>query len=197
MIRAGRRGGVRTFVAVHLDPSTRAALATASAELRAHAGELPIAWVAPENFHVTVKFLGGIDEARVPAVIAALHTAATGRPAFDVEIRALGAFPSPTRPRVLWAGVAEGGEPLGALAAAVEDALTSLGFAREARAFAAHVTLARVREPRRAPALAEALASEATRSFGRVAVREATLMRSDLSPRGARYTPLASAPLSG
>ena len=195
MIRAGRRGGVRTFVAVHLDPSTRAALATASAELRAHAGELPIAWVAPENFHVTVKFLGGIDEARVPAVIAALHTAATGRPAFDVEIRALGAFPSPTRPRVLWAGVAEGGEPLGALAAAVEDALAPLGFEREARAFAAHVTLARVREPRRAPALAAALGAAASRRFGRVTIDHLALMRSDLSPRGARYTPLSTVPL--
>ena len=180
MIRAGRRGGVRTFVAVHLDPSTRAALATASAELRAHAGELPIAWVAPENFHVTVKFLGGIDEARVPAVIDALHTAAAGRPAFDVEIRALGAFPSPTRPRVLWAGVAEGGEPLGALAAAVEDALAPLGFEREAR---------------RAPALAAALGAAASRRFGRVTIDHLALMRSDLSPRGARYTPLSTVPL--
>ena len=195
MIRAGRRGGVRTFVAVHLDPSTRAALATASAELRAHAGELPIAWVAPENFHVTVKFLGGIDEGRVPAVIDALRAAAAGRRAFDVEIRALGAFPSPTRPRVLWAGVAEGGEPLGALAAAVEDALAPLGFEREARAFAAHVTLARVREPRRAPALAAALGAAASRRFGRVTIDHIALMRSDLSPRGARYTPLSTVPL--
>ena len=170
MIRAGRGSVVRTFVAAHLDPNTRSTLAVASVELRAHAGELPIAWVAPENFHITVKFLGGIDEARVPAVIAALHTAAAGRPAFDVEIRSLGAFPSPARPRVLWAGVAEGGEPLGALAAAVEDALAPLGFEREARAFAAHVTLARVREPRRAPALAAALGAAASRRFGRVTI---------------------------
>src|SRR5207244_7542987 len=100
-------------------------------------------------------------------------------------------------PRVLWAGLVAGREALAALADTVDTALGRLGFLREDRAFSPHVTLARVREPRRAPALADALASEATPSFGRVAVREATLMRSDLSPRGARYTPLASAPLSG
>jgi 2'-5' RNA ligase len=180
---------------VHLDADTRAALAVSSADLRAHAAELPVSWVAPENLHITVKFLGRIDETRVPAVIEALHTAATGRHAFDLEIVSLGAFPSPTRPRVLWAGVTEGETPLAALAAAVDDALAPLGFPRETRAFTAHVTLARVREPRRTPALAEALAAAAARRFGRLTIEHVALMRSDLSPRGARYTALSTVPL--
>jgi 2'-5' RNA ligase len=97
---------------------------------------------------------------------------------------------------VLWAGLHDGGEALAALAGAIDDALARLGFAREERAFSPHVTLGRVRDPRRAPALAEALAAAATRSFGRVAVREATVMRSDLSPRGARYTRLGGGRLA-
>jgi 2'-5' RNA ligase len=165
--------------------------------LRAHSAELPVSWVASENFHITVKFLGGIDEARVPAVIEALQTATTGRRAFDLEIVSLGAFPSPTRPRVLWAGVTEGEAPLAALAAAVDDALAPLGFPRETRAFTAHVTLARVREPRRTPALGEALAAATTRRFGRLTIEHIALMRSDLSPRGARYTALSTVPLLG
>jgi 2'-5' RNA ligase len=142
-----------------------------------------------------MKFLGGIDEARVPALVEALHVAATDRHGFDLEIASLGAFPSPTRPRVLWAGVTEGQAPLAALAAAVDDALAPLGFPREARPFTAHVTLARVREPRRAPALAAALGAAAARRFGRVTIDHLALMRSDLSPRGARYTALSTVPL--
>jgi 2'-5' RNA ligase len=152
--------------------------------------------VVPENFHVTLKFLGGVDGDRVVSLVDALRVAATGRRAFDLEIVGLGAFPTATRPRVLWAGVTTGAAPLGALAGAVEDAMAGLGFEREARAFSAHITLGRVREPVRAPALAEALGAAGGRPFGRVAIDRVTLMRSDLSPRGARYTELASIPLS-
>jgi 2'-5' RNA ligase len=177
---------------VHLDADTRAALATAAAELKRHTEALPVSWVAPENFHVTVKFLGHVDDARVQRVIEALHTAARGHAPFDLEVRGLGAFPSTTRARVLWAGLTCGTAALGTLAASVEDALAPLGFAREDRPFSPHITLARVREPRRAPELAEALSVASGRRFGRVAVPEIALMRSDLSPRGARYTTLAS-----
>jgi 2'-5' RNA ligase len=154
-----------------------------------------VSWVAPENFHVTLKFLGSVDDGRVQGVIDALHTAVQGHAPFDLEVSGLGAFPSATRPRVLWAGLAGDIAPLAALAASVEDALDGLGFPREGRAFAPHITLGRVREPGRAPALAEALGAASDRRFGRVAIAETALMRSDLSPRGARYTVLASAVL--
>ena len=163
--------------------------------MRPHAATLPIAWVAPENFHVTVKFLGSIDEAQVSTVTDALHRALAHHRAFDVEVATLGAFPSPTRPRVLWAGIADGSAALAEIAVSVDDALASLGFAREPRAFAGHVTLGRVREPRRAPALAEAVAAGAGRAFGRVHIGHVALMRSDLSPRGPRYSELATVAL--
>jgi len=156
-----------------------------------------VSWVAPENFHLTLKFLGGVDEARVPDVIDAVHEAVQRHAAFDLSVAGLGAFPSATRPRVLWAGLRDGADALAALAESADGAVARLGFPREDRVFSPHVTLARVREPRRAPALADALAAAAARPFGRVPVRAATLMRSDLSPRGARYTPLAAAALSG
>ncbi len=154
-----------------------------------------MSWVAPENFHVTVKFLGSIDDSRVQSVIDALHTAVRGHTPFDLEVGGLGAFPSATRARVLWAGLVGGAAPLGALAASIEEALAGLGFPREDRAFSPHITLGRVREPGRAPALAEALGAASGRRFGRVTVAETALMRSDLSPRGARYTALASVAL--
>ena len=152
--------------------------------------------MAPENLHVTLKFLGGIDEARVPSVIDALRGAVGRHARFVIEIGELGAFPSATRARVLWAGVTGGDGALAALASTVDTALAGLGFPHEERAFSPHITLGRVREPRRAPALGEALAAGGARRFGRVAVNEITLMRSDLSPRGARYSPLAALQLA-
>jgi 2'-5' RNA ligase len=181
---------------VHLDDATRAAVATASGELRHHAGDLPVSWVAAENFHITLKFLGGVDEARIAVLGDALRGAVDGARAFDLEIVGLGAFPSATRFRVLWAGVAAGLEPLTAIASRVERAMATQGFAPEDRPFSPHVTLGRVREPRRAPALSEALTAGATRRFGHVAIESIALMRSDLSPRGARYTELARLPLT-
>jgi 2'-5' RNA ligase len=152
-----------------------------------------VAWVAPDNLHLTLKFLGGVEAARLDLVATALSAAVAGSTAFDLVIRGLGAFPSPTRPRVLWAGVDEGGAAAGSLARGVDDALAELGFERETSAFSPHVTLGRVRVPRRAPRLADALAAGG--HFGRQPVASVALMRSDLSPRGARYSELATVPL--
>ena len=153
-----------------------------------------VGWVAPENFHITLKFLGAIDLDRVEVVAASLGKAVAGAGAYEVVVEGLGAFPSPTRARVVWAGVKDGHEPLARIAARVEQALAEVGFPPEERAFSAHVTLGRVREPRRNPELAAAIDAAATRRFGARPVGSVSLMRSDLSPRGARYTELVSVP---
>ena len=148
-----------------------------------------MAWVAETNLHVTLKFLGQIEESRVGAITEGLASVAARTPAFALDVRGLGAFPTPARPRVLWVGL-EPAAPLRALAGEVDAALAALGFARESRSFAAHVTLGRVRESRRHPALAAALARPV--QCGRLTVSRVSLMRSELHPRGARYTELAS-----
>src|SRR5262249_62425133 len=94
---------LRLFVAVLLPEDVRQRLAAAVERLRPLAAD--VAWVAPSNFHITLKFLGQVDEARVPVLADALQPAVADRPAFDGAVRGLGAFPSPTRPRVLWAGL--------------------------------------------------------------------------------------------
>jgi len=133
-----------------------------------------------------------VPEARIDAIAGALTGAASDATAFEARFGGLGAFPSATRPRVVWAGVTDGATEMIALADRVDGALEALGFAREARPFSPHVTLGRVCRPGRNPALTDALGGEATREFGRMPVPGASLMRSELSPRGARYTELAS-----
>lgn len=169
----------------------RAELGREIARLRGMASD--IAWVAEANLHVTVKFLGRIDEDHVPAVIDAIRGAVSRTRAFTLGVRGLGAFPSPSRPRVIWAGL-DDASALRALASEVDGRLTALGLPPEARPFAGHVTLGRVRVPRRHPALVEALARPV--DFGRLPVARISLMRSDLHPGGARYTELASVVLA-
>lgn len=155
-----------------------------------------VAWTMPEHLHITLKFLGPIEIAQRTRVAATLARVAAGVPGFDIILRGLGAFPSLTRPRVIWGGVDDGAHALTALAGAVERALVPLGFAGEERGFAPHVTLGRVRQPRHDPTLAEALALAATRDFGAVHVDRIALMRSDLSSKGARHDELATWALS-
>lgn len=173
----------------------RARLTAEISALRAVAGD--VAWVAAANLHVTLKFLGQVDAARLPAIETALADAAAAKAPFQLGLRGLGAFPSSSRPRVLWAGAAEGAVACARLAAGVDEALEAVGFAREARAFSPHVTLGRVHEPRRNAALAEALAAGERRELGHVRVDRVSLMRSELSPRGARYTELRALALTG
>src|SRR2546425_834317 len=126
----------------------------------------------------------------------ALAQATSGFAAFEATVAGLGAFPTPTRPRVIWAGVGRGADALVGLAGRVDEALAALGFEREPRPFSPHATLGRVRTPRRDPALADALLAAEGREFGRLSVERVALMRSDLSSRGARYTELAAVRLA-
>jgi len=169
----------------------RARLAAAVERLRPVASG--VVWVARDNVHVTLKFLGSVETARLGDVERALATAVADHGAFDLDVRGLGAFPSNTRPRVLWAGVGAGAADVTTLAARTDETLAALGFPREARPFAAHVTLGRVREPRVDPGFGQALS--AAEAFGCVRIGQVSLMRSQLSPRGARYTVLAHLPL--
>jgi len=151
-----------------------------------------VAWVAPGNLHLTLKFLGSVPEERIDAVAGALREASVDVSPFQARIRGLGAFPSARRPRVVWAGVTEGAAEMIDLARRVDAALAALGFPRDERPFSPHVTLGRVREPGRTPTLTEALASGATREFGQMRVPSASLMRSELGRQGARYTELTT-----
>ncbi len=148
--------------------------------------------MAPGNLHLTLKFLGAVPETRIDSVAGALGEASLRARPFEARIRGLGAFPSADRPRVVWAGVEDGASEMIELARCVDAALAALGFPRDERPFSPHVTLGRVRRPGRDPALTDALAGAAAREFGRLRIPSASLMRSELGPRGARYTELAA-----
>ena len=185
---------MRAFVAVNLPPDERGRLYDALEPLRARA--LPVRWTPAESLHLTLKFLGRVEDERVAAVQAVLARIARVAEPFDLAVGGLGAFPRLGRPRVWWVGIAP--EPrLTALQRALDTGLEELGFAREDHPFSPHVTIGRAREDRSAGAsgVAAVVASFAFRSH--FAVETVDLMESQLSPRGARYVRVCAAPLGG
>ena len=160
-----------------------------------------VAWVPAANLHVTLKFLGERSDAQLAEVEAALVEVAAVTAPFALALHGLGAFPGLERPRILWVGIAEGALSAREVHARLEAALERRGIPRERQAWHPHLTIGRVFDERiwRREAglpLRQALAAAARRSFGTLAVSHLALMRSDLSPQGARYRELASAELT-
>jgi 2'-5' RNA ligase len=186
---------MRLFLAINLPAAERARIHEAAAPLRR--ARLPVRWVDVDALHLTLKFLGEVPDARKDAIVEAGDTVAARFAAFRLELGELGAFPRLSNPRVVWVGVRAPPE-LGGLASELDGAMATLGFPPEARPFSPHLTLGRAEREARAPdfrALGD-LAADFPYA-GSVEVRSVDLMRSHLSPRGARYERLHAAPLSG
>lgn len=145
--------------------------------------------VEQHNLHITLKFLGEVDEDKVVAVRNALSRIAF--PAFNARFSGIGAFPNERFPRVVW--VAAQSNELPRLAALVEGALALLGFAREARGFSAHLTLGRVRK--QGAALKQILQRYAATDFGSCRISALLLKKSTLTPAGPTYETLLNVPL--
>ena len=171
--------GVRSFIAVPLPERVQAGIFAAAGEL---ARALPsVKWSRKvENLHVTIKFLGKVAEERLGEVGAALARAVGGLGRFGLEVRGVGAFPSPRKASVIWIGVDDGAGRLAGIARAVEETAAALGVGeREPRPFRGHVTVGRAKG-RDAVDARSALAPLADRSFGALEVGELHLYESVL-----------------
>jgi 2'-5' RNA ligase len=186
---------VRLFFAV---PTSRRVKETVRDAVRAFpVPDPPWRWIPPENYHLTVKFLGEVREDTVPSVREAAARAAARVSRFRITFESFGAFPSLARPRVIFFAVSEGAEGLIKLASLVDRETERAGFARERRPHRAHLTLARIKR-RLPPGLREAL--EAVPSLPEATsqtVERFVLMQSHLSRAGARYEEIGTFPLGG
>jgi 2'-5' RNA ligase len=142
--------------------------------------------VAPENLHVTYKFLGETGPGRAPLIVDALRSAALP-PAFEVPVEGTGAFPNWKKPSVLWAGINDEDGMLGQVMRAVEETMAGLGWPRETRPFKGHLTLARRRSPRGLQAAKQVMEAARDKRFGTMHVDEIILYKSALTPEGPVY----------
>lgn len=190
---------MRLFFAIALDEAVRAATADVAAALQerlAHAGAgRAVKWVEPENLHVTLRFIGEVDDGRAARLLEAVD-APLEAGTFGLRVGGAGCFPEHGAPRVLWAGVREGADHARAAFDALDRRLTPLGVEREPRPYTPHLTLGRVREIDRTGGrrLREWLA-ETPADLGALHVDGLTLYRSRLSPAGPRYEILKVVPL--
>lgn len=157
----------------------------------------PWRWIVPQNYHITLKFLGEVEEPLILPLGEAASRIAAAAPPFELSFDRFGAFPSISRPRVLFYAADRGAEGLSGLALRLEEELEPLGFERERRGFRAHLTLARVKS-RPQPGVRSILESipdlpgSALQRVDRFVLMKSTLLRS-----GARYDELESFALGG
>lgn len=193
---------VRTFVAVELPRDVKASLGRIQAELNkriasslgADAASRALKWVDPEGIHLTLKFLGSMPASCLGDVQDALQRATADKSSLTIQLADLGAFPSVTRPRVLWIGARGETEKLAQIQAQVDSELARIGFPREERAFSPHITLARLREtasPNERRKIGEAIEAGLRVPSVVVPVNSISLMRSQLTRAGALYSRIA------
>lgn len=189
---------MRAFFCLDLDHETKSRLNEQIRPLK----RLPVnvKWVSPENMHITMVFLGDINDALVPdlevAARQALEETGLNSP-IDVTLDRLGAFPHVHKPRVVWAGCTNDPEPVRRLAKSLEQALEPLGFEPEDRPFTTHVTLGRVKERGRTQglqALTEAIDNHDSFQYD-LEISQLTLMQSQLGSTGPTYDPVLQIPL--
>jgi RNA 2',3'-cyclic 3'-phosphodiesterase len=184
---------IRAFLAIRPTDDVIGRLTEMQSELAESGAD--VRWVSAETMHLTIQFLGEVQESEVPEIERGLRQGLGALSPFDIECRGLGVFPSQKRPRVVWVGLHGAG--IGTLAERTEIVLSPLGFPPQERELNPHVTLGRVRSARGWDALGRLLKASGDRSFGTSRIDHITLYRSQLRPDGAIYTPLVRFLLAG
>jgi 2'-5' RNA ligase len=188
-------GKKRLFVAVDISDDVRGRAADYLDGLRRKWPDAKVSWTKPENLHLTLKFLGDVDESRVDEVCKAVRDAAASAAAFELEIGGTGVFPSKRKPKVIWLGMSDLSGKLKYAVMQVEEKLEKIGFSRDEREFAPHLTIGRVRDPRSARALSNAHIENEFAPI-RFDVKEIVLYQSTLDPGGSIYKPTVTEPLT-
>jgi len=182
---------MRTFIAITLPEDIRDSLEKVQKQLKT--SQADVKWVEPKNIHLTLKFLGEIDNSQLEKIIAILGDTAKNQAAFLCRISSVGAFPRDNSPRVIWAGIDLGDEEIKQIAKRLETNLLGLGFPPEDKPFSSHITLGRTKSSLNRDSLVKGLldlqkkAEKETIAFS---VNKITLFKSTLTPLGPIYEPL-------
>lgn len=184
---------MRLFIAIELPSEIKQGIAKVQEDLRNTGAAAN--WTRPEGIHLTLKFLGEVDESKVDEIMMALTDAAQGIGKMDLEVAGAGAFPNAKMLRVLWLGVTGDVEKLGLLQAAVENAMMGLGFEREERTFSPHLTLARIKFPKPRDNWQQKIEGVRDVKLGGFEAGHISLMKSELRREGAIYTEIGKAEL--
>jgi 2'-5' RNA ligase len=185
---------LRTFIAVDLGKPIRERIVLLQESLARTGNE--VKWVEPENIHLTLLFLGEVDDRELISVCRAVSDVGKWLAPFVISVEQIGCFPNLRRPRILWVGVGTGAPEVVALHDALEPPLLALGcYRREDRPYTPHITCGRARGDAISFKLTEAIAKKSDWQAGETEVGEVLVMSSELTPKGPIYTVLSRAKL--
>ena len=187
---------VRAFIAIDLPPHLQDRLSQLSNAMKKEMGDVPIRWVATENMHLTMKFLGDVSLNNLDVLTNILIREAAAREPMVISLGGVGAFPKMRRPRIIWAGMKAPPE-LASLQRGIDKQTARVGYAREQRPFSPHITMGRVSRnatPDHVRIIGDMLSTQNIGFLGVARVREVHLFRSDLQSDGVVYSRLFSAP---
>ena len=188
----------RLFIAVNTPDTVKTEIERAQEEIRRGLRDARIAWTRREQFHLTLRFLGDVEAARVPALTEVLNGTCKGFGAINLRSEAVGCFPNLARPRVIWVGVKDEQEQLARLVSRIEAAVSGFTDEKREERFSGHITLGRIKDINRRSSdnLARIMQDMARKAFGQWRAETIELMRSELSSQGARHAVVSKIPLS-
>jgi 2'-5' RNA ligase len=178
---------IRSFLAFDIENDTVLNRLAAVQRLLVQTGA-DLKLVEPQNIHITIRFLGNITPAMVEKTFDAMKQVQFTP--FNVQMKGLGAFPDLRYPRVVWAGITDGADPLKTVFSQLEPRLRGLGFSPDHKGFSPHLTIARVRSGRNKAQLADFTTENANCDFGTIKAQCLRLKKSDLTPKGPIYSTL-------
>lgn len=189
---------IRTFIAAKLDETLIQEISHLQSTLREAPGGRAVTWVRPESIHLTFKFLGDIEEVRLPDIYEAVQQACSRQQTFTILVSGLGCFPHINRPRVIWVGLQDDQHRAQRLQQDIEDELARRNYPREDRPFQPHLTLGRVRSSAQSSeveAIGKTIATHPIGQLGILQVAQVHVIASSLTPSGAVYRTLSTSRL--
>ena len=184
---------IRSFIAIELPLLIKSSIEEIQHKLKSSTAD--VRWVRPEGIHLTLKFLGNIEEERISEISDLVTQCASDISSFPLTVRTLGAFPNEKNPKVIWVSADDDSCSLSKLHQALENRLSHIGFKVEKRAFSPHLTLGRLKSPKGKRELITTLADHKQSECGTFEAQEVCLFKSELKPSGALYTKLKIFPL--
>jgi len=187
----------RLFIAIAIPDGVKEQVKSMQDQLRQSLNRGAVRWTKPDQFHLTLRFLGGIEAGSVEPLIHSLRTVCQSAQSLQLRARGVGFFPNVSAPRVIWVGVRDSSERLVLLQQAVQQATLRFTSEKPEERFSGHITLGRVKHLSRqeTDALARTAERFSEKSFGEWTATEIDVLRSLHSPRGAEHRVLANAEL--
>ena len=186
---------IRSFLAIEVPETILKKIGQVQEDLKSSHAD--VRWVSPEKIHLTLKFFGNIDEARIEPIVKSIQSPTQATVPFPLRVKGLGAFPHLKNPRVIWTGLIDEEEALVSFQKRVETELEKIEFEPEGRPFQAHLTLGRAKSNRGRDELVARMERYREEEFGDFRVERVTLFKSDLKPTGPIYTRLREINLGG